>query len=173
MGQVTIKRVTNANLYLDGNSLLGKAEEVSLPEVKFKMSEHNGLGMIGDVELPSGIEKMEAKVKWNSFYEDVLLKVSNPFKPLSFQVRASRETYGSAGRSAEEPIVAYITGQPKSFPAGNFKKHDNVEAESTFTVTYYKLVVNSVEIVEIDVMSNIFKINGVDQLATYRANIGG
>lgn len=172
MGQITVKRVTNANVYVDGNSLLGKSEEVSLPDVKYKTADHNGLGMIGDVEFFSGIEKMEAKIKWNSFYEDVLLKVANPFVPLSMQIRSSIETYGSAGRS-EKPLVAYITGQSKNFPAGNFKKHDNVESESTFSVTYYKLVIDGKDIIEIDVLSNIYKVNGVDILAEYRANIGG
>lgn len=173
MGQITVKRVTNANMYLDGNSLLGKLEEIQLPVIKFKAAEHKALGMIGVVEFFSGIEKLEAKAKWNSFYNDVLLKVADPFKTLSVQVRSSVETYGATGRTEEKPLVAYMTVQSKDFPAGTFKQHDNAELESTLNVIYYKLVIDGKDIVEIDVMSNIYKVNGVDVLATYRANIGG
>ena len=173
MGAVTVKRVTNANVYVDGNSILGTVEEATLPDIKYKLSEHKALGMIGVVEFFSGIDKLEAKLKWNSFYADVLAKFANPFKTLSIQVRASIETYGAAGRTEEKPLVAYMTVQATNFPAGSFKQHDNVELESTLGVTYYKLVIDGKDIVEIDVMSNIYKVSGSDVLANYRANIGG
>lgn len=173
MAELKVKRVTNANIYLEGNSLLGRGEEVSLPDIKFKKAEHKALGMIGSPEFFAGIDKMEAKIKWNSFYDDVLKKFANPFKSLSLQVRASVEEHGVPGRISEKPLVAFITCQSSNFPGGNFKQHDNVELESNLTVTYYKLVIDGKDIVEIDIMSNIYKVEGVDMLANYRANIGG
>jgi P2 family phage contractile tail tube protein len=173
MGQIAVKRVTNANVYVDGNSLLGKVQEATLPVIKYKASDHAALGMIGTVEFFSGIDKLEAKLKWTSFYEDVLKKVADPFKTFSVQLRSSVETYGAAGRTEEKPMVAYMTVQSKDFPAGSFKQHDNAELESTLNVTYYKLVIDGKDIVEIDVMSNIYKVDGKDVLSTYRANIGG
>ena len=68
--------------------------------------------------------------------------------------------------------MCYMTAMYKDFPMGNFKQHDNVEAESNLSVTYCKLVINGVEISEIDVLANIYKVNGVDMLANYRANLG-
>ena len=56
---------------------------------------------------------------------------------------------------------------------GNFKQHDNVELTSMLTVTYVKQVINGEDVIEIDVLANIFKVNGVDVLAQYRNNIGG
>ena len=40
------------------------------------------------------------------------------------------------------------------------------------SVTYAKLVVNKVEIFEIDVLQNIYKVNLVDMLSTFKKNIG-
>ena len=45
MGKIAINRITNANVYIDGASLLGRAEEVELPQIKAKMSEHKALGL--------------------------------------------------------------------------------------------------------------------------------
>ena len=169
---IQVNRLTNANVYIDGVSKLGKAEEVNLPMIKHIMAEHKALGMVGKVEFFSGIDKMEAKIKWNSFYSDVLLKVGDPTKPMNIQVRSSLETYESSGRTAQQPVVCYMTGSSKDFPMGNFKQHDNVEVESNFSVTYCKLEINGVLIMELDVLANIYKAGSVDVLAQYRANLG-
>ena len=41
------------------------------------------------------------------------------------------------------------------------------------SVTYAKLIVNKVELFEIDVLQNIYKVNVVDMLSTFKKNIGG
>ena len=53
MAKIEINRITNANIYLDGANLLGRAEEVKLPDVSMTMQEHKALGMVGKVELPA------------------------------------------------------------------------------------------------------------------------
>lgn len=173
MAAITVNRLTNANVYVDGSSQLGKAEEVSLPDITFKQSEHKALGMIGSFELFSGIEKMEATIKWNAFYPDVLTQFANPRKSLNLQVRASLESHSSQGLTNEVACVAYLTGQPKNFPAGNYKQSDNVEATSKMTITSYKLEIAGEVVVEYDALSNIYYVNGEDIFATYRSNIGG
>ena len=89
MSKIQLNRVTNANIYVDGNCLLGKAEEIKLPDITTVMSEHKALGMVGKIELPSGFEKMEGEIKWNSFYRDVWLKMNNPYSMVQLQVRSN------------------------------------------------------------------------------------
>jgi P2 family phage contractile tail tube protein len=173
MPKIEINRVTNANVYMDGNSFLGRAEEITLPQVKQVMAEHKALGMVGKAEFFSGIDKMETKIKWNSYYSDVLKKAANPVKAVQLQARASLETYTGQGRVKEVPVVVHLAGTFKEFPLGALKQHDNVELETTMNVYYIKLVVDGQEIVEIDVLGNIYKVDGVDILADYRKNIGG
>lgn len=167
-----VNRLTNANVYLNGNNLLGQAAEINLPEIKHMMSEHQALGMVGKVELFAGIDKMEAKIKWNSFYADTIKSVANPTVALQLQCRGNVETYEAAGRTDQKAAVCYFTGFAKNIPTGNFKQHDNVELETMFTVTYVKLEIGAVVLYELDVLSNTFKVNGVDILADYKANIG-
>lgn len=172
MSNIQVNRVTNANIYLDGKSLLGRAEEVSLPTVKQIMSEHKALGMNGKFELPAGVDKLETRIKWNSFYRDTMVKAANPDAAVNIQCRSSIKTYGSAGVLNEVPCVVHMTAQFKDFPLGNFKQQDNVELESNLNVTYCKLVIDGTEVLEIDVLANIHKVNGTDILAKYRANLG-
>lgn len=167
-----INRITNANVYVDGNNLLGRVLSMDLPVVKNKMSEHKALGMIGTVEFSSGLEKMEAKIEWNSFYADAMVRAADPTKTVQLQVRSSLEQYDSSGRSAELPVVVFLTAQHKDFPLGNFKQHDNVELSSMLSVTQFRLEIDGRNIIEVDVLANIYKVDGVDILANYRSNLG-
>lgn len=173
MSKIQINRLTNANVYMDGNNLLGRAEEIQLPQVKHKMADHKSLGMVASAEFFAGIDKLECKIKWNALYPEVLKKAANPFVAVQIQVRASLETYNNMGRLAEVPAIAYVSGTFKEFPLGNFKPQENAEYETTMSVNYAKLVVDGDEIFEIDVLQNIYKVDGVDVLSTYRINIGG
>lgn len=173
MAQINVNRVTNANVYLDGGSCLGKAEEIDLPKIVAKMTEHKALGMMGALELPSGFEKLEARIKWNAVYADVMAKMGNPYDMHSLQCRGNIENYTANGRTGQAAYVCFFRGQFKELPMGNFKQHDNVEMESRLAVTYAKVEIGGVSIVEFDTLANIYKVNGVDILATYRQNIGG
>jgi P2 family phage contractile tail tube protein len=167
-----VNRVTNANVYLDGVSLLGRGEEMKLPEIAMKMVEHKALGMVGSIELPAGVEKMSGEVKWSAFYKDVLKKVANPYQAMSVMVRANVETYSSQGRLTQTPLVVVMTVLWTKLPAGAFKQHDNAELTSPFACYYIKVTMDGEDIVEFDPMANIHKVNGVDVLQTYRANTG-
>lgn len=174
MANVLIHRITNANVYMDGANLLGRAEEVELPQVKIKMAEHKALGMVGTIRAFAGIEALEGKIKWASFYADVLKKAANPFKTVQLQVRGSLEEWNSpAGRNGEKPVVAIMSVLFKNFPMGGFKQHENVELTTEFDAWFVKLTVDGQDILEIDVAANIYKAGGQDMLAAYRANIGG
>lgn len=172
MAGVQLNRVTNANIYLNGNSLLGTAEEVQLPDITALESEHKALGMVGSIMLPTGFDKLEGKIKWNSYYLAVWLALGNPFVPVSLQCRSSVDTYTSQGRIAQLPLVTFLTVTPKKMPLGTFKPKDNAEFQSEYTCTYVKQQFNGQDVVELDVLANIFKVGGVDQLAVYRQNLG-
>ena len=173
MSKIQLNRVTNANIYVDGNCLLGKAEEIKLPDITAMMSEHKALGMVGKIELPSGFEKLEGEIKWNSFYRDVWLKMNNAYSMVQLQVRSSVETYGAMGRMQQQPLVTFLCVMFKKNPMGTFKQNDNAEFSSSFACYYIKQQLAGEDLLELDVLANIYKVGGVDQLDIYRNNIGG
>ncbi len=171
MALINVSRVTNANIYLDGASLLGRAEEVELAWPKAKMVDHKGLGMFGTAEFPAGIDKLEAKVKWSSIYSEVLATLS-VFQSHQFQIRASVEQYTSQGRTAELPFVGLMTAQFKDGGPLNFKQHEQVDFPTTLAVYHCEYYVAGVQYLLYDVLANMYVVNGVDQLGQFRANIG-
>jgi P2 family phage contractile tail tube protein len=56
---------------------------------------------------------------------------------------------------------------------GDFKQNDKAEFSSKFYATYVKQTVNGQDVLEIDAMANIYRVNGQDKLDLYRTNIGG
>lgn len=173
MAGLAINRVTNANVYLNGASLLGRVEEIKLPDVEVTSEMHNALGLIGEISLPSGFKAMEGEIKWNSVYADVATQIGDPFAFYTLQVRSSVDQYGSAGRSAQIPLVTLLTVQFKNIPLGNFKPRNNAEFMTKFSATYVKQSLNGQDLFELDVLANILKVGGVDKLALFRANQGG
>lgn len=171
---VIINKVFNSNIYADGGSLFGKADEVTLPTIKAKNSDpHAPLGFVGEIDYAAGFEKMDGcKIKWNSYYKDAAKKFSNIYAGIKLQVRFNIEQYSGSTKTAEEPGVAYLTVRPMTLPGGNFKAKSPVEVETEFSCTYIKLELEGEEVYELDFEANIYKVNGIDLLAGYRANLG-
>lgn len=171
---MNVSKVFNANVYIDGtNSLLGRASEITLPEVAVKKEEHVGLGMIGAIELPTGLGLLTTKIKWKGWYADQLTFGANPFVARKLQVRASQETYGPGGRLAEVPVLVQLTCRWTKTPLGVFAAQAGQEPEDELATTYVRVVLGGVELLEIDVLENVWRVNGEDVLANYNKALGG
>ncbi len=168
---IKINRITNANIYINGVTCLGKAEEVKLPDVNVVMQEHKALGMFGKLNFPAGIDKMEGEIKWNSFYEDVAKLMLSPFSMVQLQCRSNIETYDSQGLKQERPLVTFLNCLFTQNPLGTYTQQGNVAMTSKFTAYSVSQFCDGNEILVLDVMANIFMKNGLDLLSNYRKNI--
>jgi P2 family phage contractile tail tube protein len=172
-GPSIINRVTNANVYLAGAvSLLGRCEEIELPQTKLVMVEHKGLGLFGKLKFPAGFDVLEAKFKWASFYAEVMAAVFQPFQSTQLMVRADVQQMGANGLVSEVPLVALLTGIFHEMIGGKIVKHENSDTPSSMTVYHYKLTLAGIDQIELAPAANIFRVNGVDQLGEFNANQG-
>lgn len=172
MQKIQTNTLTNANIYVGRNSLLGRASQLQLPNLEFAMVEQNLLGMIGTIETFAGINAMEVSITWNAYYPDVMRELGNPFRAVNMQARASLERWERGSIVEELPAVVFLTASAKSFPLGTFQQHENVEIEQTLNCTAVKLEINREPIFEFDALANILKLNGEDLRKQYRANLG-
>ncbi|POG01014.1 phage major tail tube protein [Pseudomonas putida] len=172
MAGFSAHRIANAAIYLDGNSFFGRSEEVDLGTVKTVMSDFQGLGMVGLIELPDGIDKLEGKIVWNSLYYDAAKRLATPFTTVQLQCRSNVQVFNSTGLVDELPLVTMMTVMFKEYQLGSFKPRDPAKFESPFSATYVRQVLDGQEVVLLDYLANIFKVGGQDQLAKYRKNIG-
>lgn len=173
MASISVNRMTNANVYNAGNSLLGKVEEVTLPAIKSLVVEHKALGMAMAIDLPTGFEKMTGTMKWNAVYSDLIKEFGSPYATKQIQVRGNLETWDSSGRASQSAVVAYMTIRFKDvLPPIGMKQNDNPEMQSEFSCSYYKLEVDGEKLIEFDAFTNMFFVGNNDELQQYRSNLG-
>lgn len=164
--------ISNANVYIDGNNLMGRAEEVALPLLKSKSVEHKALGMAGGVKLWAGFDTLEAMIKWNSLYTEALAFVLDHFAAHQFQVMGSLDQYLSQGRVAQLPVIYLMTGRFEDSGTLVFRQQEAAEQATKIVVTHSELYVGGRQQHLYDVFANIYTVNGVDQLARFRQNLG-
>ncbi|MDD7568293.1 MAG: phage major tail tube protein [[Actinobacillus] rossii] len=169
---VQINQIVNANIYMDGNSLLGKAKEFKLSDIEFEQIEHKGLGMHGTIKLPAGMNAIESEVIWDSFYPEVRAKAYNPYKNVQLMARSNLQVFDARGLAAEVPMVTIMNVSFSKTTGGSLKNKEATEHSDTFQVYSIKQMVDGKEILFIDVFANIFRVNGQDVLQKYRTNIG-
>lgn len=169
---ITISKVQDANIYVNGTSTHGQASEVSLPDITFNKGEYNALGLVGTPKFFNGIDAMEATIKWNYPEEAIQIALANPRKSVDLMVRSNKAIYRDGDLDDEQPVVVYLRGTSSKHPTGSFKAKEDTELETTLDITYIKQEVAGREIIEVDVLNNIFRINGEDQLKVYKQNLG-
>src|SRR5690349_20040934 len=113
-----ISKITNANVYIDGSlNLLGKAKQVTLPEIVGTIETHKGLGMIGSIEYVTGIEALLTKISWHGFYPEQAVG-ANFLAAHKLQVRAPVQRFGPGGLEETVPLTVFLTASWKKIPLG-------------------------------------------------------
>lgn len=167
-----IQTLYDANTYLNGENYYGRMEEVTLPDLKWKMTDHKAMGMGGAIELPAGNDKMEMKLKLNSLYESAMTAFANPYVEQLIILRGNVQVWEGNDMVGEKAAVAFIRGKSKGLPPIGLKHQDNPDLETTIAVTAYKLEVDGVELFDVDYLQQKFVVDGVDLWAQRRANLG-
>ncbi|HRL33786.1 phage major tail tube protein [Uruburuella suis] len=167
-----INAIYNANVYLDGNNLLGKAGEFKLPEFEIGQDEYKALGMVGTIKLPNGVEALEGEITWNSLYPEVAAKANHPFKAAQLMVRSNLQTFDARGLVKEVAVVTTVTATFSKNGLGGLKPKEKSEQASTYQATEIRQMVDGRETLYYNAFKNIYRVDGVDVLAQMRKNIG-
>lgn len=165
-----INSIIGGNAYRDGNTLIGKLESVELPAVKFKTEAISALGLFSEVEIPVGLEKMEAKIKWNSIYATDW-RAGSPITTQTIIFKSNMIKQNATGQAGNIAVTASMRGVYKELPSGTMKQGAKFDgAEHLLAVNYYKLEENGVKIFEIDIFNNILFVGDTDILESFRSN---
>lgn len=173
MSQLVVNSLSNCNVYMNGVGLLGRAAEVKIPQPKRIRTDYKGLGMAARIKIPTGWDMMEASIKWSSFDPLTILQVAQSTQTCHISCLGDLQTISASGEIAESPVIYNFTGMPYDIGDVDFKSQELVEFTSMFDVWHVDLSVGGVPIYLFDAFSNQYIVGGVDQLALYRANIGG
>ena len=160
------------NLFFNGDNWQGKAEEITLPKLTRKLEAYRAGGMNGAAHVDLGLEDdalgmeitlggMEAQLykQWGIAEIDGV--------PLRFSGAYQRDDTGET--IACEVVVR---GRLSEIDPGSAKQGDNTQVKFSFKPTYYRLVWAGADLIEIDVINMVEKVDGKDRLAEQRAAIG-
>lgn len=158
--------VTAANVYLEDNSLYGRAQEVSGLSLNMVMKDINPIGMYAKKRVPVGVDNLELTITWDFINEECV----NPFRLHNLTI------YGNVVRTedgTERELQAVIELRGRIIEnnlTGTLKGQDWSGQQTKFALDYILVKHDDKEIIKVDVDNNIFEVNGEDQLSNARVN---
>ena len=166
------RKLKNLNLFNDANSYLGVAKSVTPPPLGRKMEAYRGGGMNGPVKADLGFSDDGIQFEWKTGGLDLIsLKQFGAVNASGVALRFSGSfQQDDTGEVSAVEIV--LRGRHETIDMGEAVPGEDTEHSITTTCTYYKLIVDNEEIIEIDLLNFIEKVNGVDMLEKQRAAIG-
>lgn len=166
------KKLKNFNLFNDGNSYLGMAKAVTLPTLARKMEAFRGAGMDGPVKVDMGHSDDGIQLEWTlGGYDLTLLKQFGMVRADGVQLRfAGAVQRDDTGEVSGVEVV--VRGRHEEIDFGDAEAGEDTEHSITTTCTYYKLTIDGSEVIEIDLLNMIFKVDGKDLLEAQRKAIG-
>lgn len=161
--------LSNCAGFIDGVSFAGEMPSLTLPKVVLKTEPYRGGGMAGEVEIPTGVEKLEAGFTTNGVRREAL-----KFFGLSDRTACSAVFRGSFKglKGKVTPVIVTMRGGIKEVDMGDWKPGDKAETKHNMALTYYKLEVAGRVVYEIDMLGMVLVVDGVDQLADERSALG-
>ncbi|EGK10304.1 prophage MuMc02 protein [Kingella kingae ATCC 23330] len=153
-------------------NLLGQAREFKMPEIEIKQEDFDGLGLVGQIKLPSGVEALEGEITWNSINPEWANKAYNPFKAAQLMVRGNLQTFNAQGLKTEVPVVITVSAMFSKNALGTFKPKEKSEHPTTFQSAECRVVIDGREYLYYNAFTNTYRVNGSDALSQFRKNIG-
>ncbi|GGY12834.1 phage major tail tube protein [Massilia dura] len=160
----------NFNVFLDGTSYAGQAEEIQLPKLSRKMEEWSGGGMSGTVEIDMGLEALTLEQTYGGIIRGILDQWGLT-RHDGAMIRFAG-AYQAQDSDQVDAVEVVVRGRHKEIDPGSAKMGDKTAFKVVTAVSYYKLTINGADVIEIDVMGMIEKVNGVDRQTAIRTAIG-
>ncbi|HII2982310.1 TPA: phage major tail tube protein [Yersinia enterocolitica] len=166
------RKLKYLNLFNDGLSYMGVVSSVTLPKLTRKLENYRGGGMNGSAPVDLGLDDDALSMEWTIGGlpdETIWAQYATPGAsdvPLRFAGSYQRD---DTGEMVAVEIV--LRGRHKEIDGGDNKQGENSETKISTQCTYYKLTFDGKELIEIDVINMIEKVNGIDRLAQHRKNI--
>ena len=156
-------KVINYSVYA-ATKKVGDTTSVELPEIEFLTDSIKGSGIIGEIDLPSlyqvGSMSLSISTRVSNNPDDLALLMS----ARDIEIRWVTDSIDTSTASAD--VVghkAFIKCVPKKLGEGKIEPGSGQDGSYEYEILSYKRVSNGKNILEIDKLNGVFKVNGVDQ----------
>lgn len=163
-------KLKNFAVFNDGNNYQGQVTEVALPKLTRKMEDYRGGGMNGPIKIDYGQEGMSMETTYGGLMQSVLKQWGIQTHD-GVQMRFAG-AYQAEDQANPDAVEVVIRGRHSEFDFGNAKPADDSPFKVKTELSYYRLTINGEDIIEIDLVNMIEKVDGVDLQAKNRTAIG-
>ncbi|WP_297429314.1 phage major tail tube protein [Clostridium sp.] len=166
------EKLVNYNVYYGNDKLIGLNGDVTLPKLEPMTTTIGGAGIAGEYESPTPghFGKLETDIAFNVIGEQSTELLIPGTKSLVF--RASQQSYDVAGGSISyRALKITLKVLSKGIDLGKMAVAKQTGTKNTFETIYIKVEENGKELLEVDKLNFIYKVNGVDVLAAIRNQI--
>lgn len=162
-------KLTDYNIYNEGEMLIGTNGEVTLPEFEATTSEIGGAGIAGTMEdpTPGYFGSMELEIKFRTVSEESTRLMIPQAHTLTLRAAQTKHDPAS-GTNSQEGLKVVCRGVPKSYSTGTFKQGEPTETTVKLELSYIKITRGNVEVLELDKFNHIFAVEGVDYMKEIR-----
>lgn len=164
------RKLKGFNLFQNGENFVGQVTEVTLPKLTRKMEDWQGGGMSGPIKVDFGQEGIQLEWTCGGFMRAVLGQYGIT-KHDGVLLRFAGG-YQSEDSTAVDSVEIVVKGRHSEIEPGTAKAKEDTAFKVTTVASYYKLSINGEDVIEIDFINMIEKINGDDLLAALRKAIG-
>lgn len=158
------------NLFQNGENFVGKIPEVQLPKLTRKMEDYQGGGMGGPIKIDFGQDAIQMEWTAGGLIKSVLQQYG-ALKHDAVLLRFAG-AYQAEDSDTFDALEIVVRGRHTEMDLGTAKPKDDTAFKITTAASYYKLSINGEDIIEIDFVNMIEKINGTDLLQALRTAIG-
>lgn len=164
-------KLKDFNLFHNGVNFVHQVPEVALPKIAEKVESYRGGGMLSELDISMGLEKMEMETTLGGLPRSILRSFG------LVGVAAQMLRFNGAYQEEENGVVTaaelVVRGKHVEIDPGTVKAGDDTAWKLKSTLSYLKWTMNGTVDVEIDILNNVYIIGGVDRMAAIRAALDG
>lgn len=164
------RKLKNMNLFNDGISYVGQIDEVVLPTLTRLMEDWRGGGMNAPIKTDQGMEALTMEWTCGGLMQEAFAQfgvAKHDAVLLRFAGAYQRDDSGDV-----DAVEIVGRGRHSSIEAGTAKTGEGSPFKVVSELSYYKLTINGKEVIEIDIINMIERVDGVDRLAAQRTALG-
>lgn len=165
-GSVIAHKVFEDGVEIDDNV------SVQLPSIENGTTEIKGAGILGSFDMPSTgqLNAMTFSMSQRSINK-TSISLSTPGQH-NIELRFVKDARTSDGQQVPEGTKIFLTGLFKKFDPGKVEEKATMDGSIEYEVTRYRIVIAGEEVLLIDKLNYIYKVNGVDHMESIRAALG-
>lgn len=158
-----------AHRFFDNGEEVADNVSCQLPSIENGTTEVKGAGLLGAMDMPSSgqLNAMTFSASMRSINKGAM-NVSTPGVH-KIELRFAKDQFTNDGQSVPMGTKIFIEGIFKKFDPGKVEEGATMDGTIEYEVRRYRIVINGEEVLLIDKVNYIYKVNGVDYMEKIKA----